>query len=66
MLILHEGGVFDSATFRLEPEAWDHEDCDGCGEQIPPMALCYVTERGRYIALCESCYHKYAVNRSGD
>jgi hypothetical protein len=47
VLVLYEGGPFDEATFRLEPEAWDHEDCDGCGEQIPPMALCHVTEHGR-------------------
>jgi len=64
MLILYEGGPFETMTFRLEPEAWDHEDCDGCGEQIPPMSLCHVTQRGQYIALCEPCYQKYVVQKS--
>src|SRR5437870_511801 len=66
VLILYEGGDYDSTTFRIEPEAWDHEDCNVCGEQIPPMTLCHVTKRGRYIALCESCYHKHVVKARND
>lgn len=59
VLILYEGGKYDAETFRIEPEAWDHEHCDVGGERIPPMTLCYVTKRGRYIALCEACYRTY-------
>ncbi len=59
--ILYEGGSYDSTAFTMEDEAWDHEDCDVCGEQIPPMTLCYVTESGYYIGLCESCYRKHVL-----
>ncbi|HEX4120275.1 MAG TPA: hypothetical protein VH619_06655 [Verrucomicrobiae bacterium] len=59
VMILYEGGEYDAATFYVEPEAWDHEDCSVCGQQIPPMTLCHVTKRGRYIAICENCYHKH-------
>jgi hypothetical protein len=64
LLILYEGGAFDAATFRIEPEAWDHEDCDVCGGRIPPMTLCHVTERGRYISLCEGCYQSHVASKS--
>jgi hypothetical protein len=66
VLILYEGGNYDATTFRVEPEAWDHENCDGCDEQIPPMTLCNVTKRGRFIALCEACYRKYVGKISHD
>ena len=57
--ILYEGGAYDASLFRLEVDAWDHEDCDACGERIAPMELCHVTRTGAYIALCEACYHRY-------
>jgi len=63
VLVLYEGGAFDTATFQLESEAWDHEDCDACGEQIAPMTLCYVTSRGYYVALCEKCYERFVKNK---
>ena len=63
VLILYEGGSFDTAIFKLEPDAWDHEDCDVCGDQIAPMTLCYVTSRGRYVALCEQCHARYALTK---
>jgi hypothetical protein len=66
VLILYEGGSYDATTFRVEPEAWDHEDCDVCDEQIPPMTLCNVTKRGRYTALCEACYRKYVEKINHD
>jgi len=59
VLILYEGGSYDAKTFQVETGAWDHEDCDVCDKQIPPMTLCYVTKRGRYISLCEPCYRKH-------
>ena len=59
VLILYEGGSYDSSTFHIEREAWDHESCDVCDERIPAMTLCHVTKRGRYIALCETCYRKH-------
>jgi len=63
VLILYEGGSYDSAILSVEPEAWDHEECDVCDEQIPPMTLCHVTKRGRYLALCENCYQKHVVRK---
>jgi hypothetical protein len=59
VLILYEGGSYDASTFHVESGAWDHEHCDACGDQIAPMTLCHVTKRGRYVALCESCYRRY-------
>src|SRR5436305_168624 len=44
VLIPFEGGAYDSNRFTIEPRAWDHEHCDVCGEQIPAMTLCHVTE----------------------
>jgi hypothetical protein len=64
VLILYEGGTFDAQIFQVEPKAWEHEDCDACGEQIPQMTLCYVTKRGYYIALCEACYQKHIIGKS--
>jgi hypothetical protein len=64
VLIPYEGGHYDSTAFHIDPEAWDHEDCDVCGVRIPPMALCYVTETGSYISLCEPCYQKHVLLRS--
>jgi hypothetical protein len=63
VLILYEGGTYDTVTFRVEPEAWDHEDCDGCGSHIAPMTLCYVTVRGPYVALCENCYQSHVLSK---
>jgi hypothetical protein len=63
VLVLYEGGSYDAGTFRVEPEAWDHEHCDVCGEIIPPMKLCYVTPRGHYIALCENCHQTYVIDK---
>lgn len=62
VLILHERATFDSTLFTLEPEGWDHEDCDICGDQIPLMTLCHVTKYGRYFALCERCYQEHAAS----
>ena len=58
VLILYEGGPYDSAAFTVDPEGWDHEDCDMCNQRIAAMELCYVTESGDYIALCNLCYKK--------
>ena len=66
VLILYEGGPYDSAAFSVEPEAWDHESCDVCDTRIPPMTLCHVTERGYYIALCESCYQRHVLLESNN
>ena len=59
LCILYEGGPYNTELFRVEVEGWDHEDCDACGERIPPMQLCHVTRNGPYIALCETCYDRY-------
>lgn len=63
-LFLYEGGPYDSTAFRIELEAWDHEDCDICDARIAPMELCHVTETGNYISLCEPCYEKHVLRES--
>lgn len=60
VLFPYEGGAFDSQRFTLERGAWDHEHCKVCSERIPPMTLCWVTESGPYIILCESCHGEVA------
>jgi hypothetical protein len=53
-----EGGAYDSSRFQLEPEAWDHETCKVCRRHIPAMTLCWVTESGPYVILCDECHGK--------
>ena len=62
VLIPHESGGYDASHFTIEPLAWDHEHCDSCGERIPAMALCYVTEAEQpYILLCAACFAIHAA-----
>lgn len=56
VLFLYEGGAFDLQRFTVERGAWDHEHCRICRTRIPPMTLCWVTESGPHIILCESCH----------
>jgi hypothetical protein len=55
VLLPYDGGEYDSLHFRLEPKVWDHEHCKICGETIPAMALCWVTQEGPFIVLCRNC-----------
>ena len=55
MVLLYEGGEYDSERFRLEEKVWDHEHCRVCGEAIPAMTLCWVTQEGPFIVLCTDC-----------
>jgi len=60
-----EGGVYDSSRFQLEPEAWDHETCKVCRPHIAAMTLCWVTESGPDVILCEECHGKLvSANRA--
>lgn len=66
VLFPYEGGQYDSSLFTVEPEAWDHETCKVCRKPIPAMTLCWVTEAGPYVVLCEGCHAKLASdNLSG-
>ena len=58
VLIPYEGGPYDDDRFSIEKGAWDHEHCRVCHANIPPMTLCWVTESGKYIILCEDCHTK--------
>src|SRR5437867_1686405 len=62
VLIPHEGGEYDSSLFSIETRAWEHEHCDACGERIPAMTLCYVTEPEQtYILLCAACFERHVA-----
>ena len=63
VLIRYEGGAYDPAAFTIAPKAWDHEHCDRCGDNIPAMTLCWVTERDPYVLLCANCHN--AVLQAG-
>ena len=64
VLIPHEADEYDSSQFTIEPGAWDHEHCDSCGEHIPAMTLCHVTEPEQpYILLCAACFERHVVSR---
>ena len=64
VLMPFDGGSYDSSRFTIESRAWDHEHCDVCGEQIPAMTLCHVTEPEQpYILLCATCYERHVASR---
>ena len=54
---------YDATRFHIERGAWDHEHCDVCGAHIPSMSLCWVTESGTYVLLCESCHSILPLER---
>jgi len=58
LLILHEGEPFDTARFKLEKGAWDHEHCSSCRSRIPSMTLCWVSVSGPHTILCEECHRQ--------
>jgi len=59
-----DGGSYDSSRFTIESGAWDHEHFDVCGEQIPAMTLCHVTEPEQpYVLLCAGCYQHHVASK---
>jgi hypothetical protein len=64
VLMPYDGGEYDSSRFTIEPGAWDHEHCGACGDKIPPMTLCYVTEPEQpYILLCAKCFGWHVASK---
>ena len=61
VLVPFEGGEYDS-RFSIEPEGWDHETCKICRQHIDAMTLCWVTESGPYVILCERCHGEVVPN----
>lgn len=61
MFPFDDGGSYDTSRFQLEPEAWDHETCKVCRDPIPAMTLCWVTEAGPFVVLCERCHATHAI-----
>jgi len=59
VVILYQGGPYDTSIFTLDESAWDHDHCDVCCVRIPPMTLFFVTEGARNAALCIECHGKY-------
>jgi hypothetical protein len=62
LLVLYEGGEYDSQRFTLETGAWDHEHCQACQTSIPPMTLCWVTKTGPNLILCDECHSQLATS----
>jgi hypothetical protein len=60
MLVPYEGGEYDATRFSIEKGAWDHETCKICRMHIDAMTLCWVTEAGPYVILCDSCKEQLA------
>jgi hypothetical protein len=64
VLFRYDGEAFDKSRFTLEPKVWDYDECAVCGEHIPVMTLCYVTEPQQpYVLLCARCYERCVVNK---
>jgi hypothetical protein len=64
VLILFEGGTFDSSRFTIESCAWDHEHCYACGERISAMELCHVTVPEQpYNLLCAVCFQQHVASK---
>lgn len=61
VLVLYEGGGFNSNQFTLRKGVWDHEHCKRCSARIPSMTLCWVSRDQSYVVLCDDCYE--LVNR---
>jgi hypothetical protein len=59
----YEGGEYDSGRFTIEARVWDHEHCKICGENIPAMTLCWVTQNGPNILLCGGCYERPVTSK---
>lgn len=65
VLFPYDGVAFDGSRFTLEPKVWDYNECAVCGEHIPVMTLCHVTEPQQpYVLLCARCYERCVVNKS--
>src|SRR5688572_20273281 len=56
VLILYEGGPYDTQRFSLAKGAWDHEHCSRCRARIEAMAECWVAETNEHVALDEKCH----------
>jgi hypothetical protein len=56
VLFPFEGGEYDHSRFTIESQAWDHETCKSCRAHIPALTLCWATQAGPYIILCERCH----------
>jgi hypothetical protein len=66
VVILYEAEEeYDVTRFHIEKGAWDHEHCELCRALIPPMTLCWVTESGPYVLLCEECHAKVDAAAGG-
>jgi hypothetical protein len=64
VLMPFDGGAYDANRFTFEAEAWDHEHCDVCSEQISAMVLCHVTEPGHpYVLLCTPCFQEHVTSQ---
>lgn len=65
VLFLYEGGPFDASRFTIKKGGWDHEHCKACRANIASMTLCWVTESGPHVILCEACYREVFETEQG-
>jgi hypothetical protein len=63
VLILYEGGGFDSNRFTLRQGAWDNEHCKRCASRIRAMETCWVSTGDGYTILCAEC-HRLVADRT--
>jgi hypothetical protein len=62
VLMPFDDGPYDASRCAIEAGAWDHEHCECCGDRIPAMTLCHVTEPGEpYILVCSGCYARHVT-----
>jgi len=65
VVILYEGGAFDAAHLSVVPGVLKNKHCSRCLHKIATMTLCWVTQSGAFIRLCESCHEEVENFRAG-
>ena len=63
VLFLYESGSYNKEFLTIEKGAWDHEHCKECGDNIPAMNLCWVTESGPFVVICTCCYEEMIAGK---
>ena len=54
----YDGSSFDPNLFHVESGGWDHEHCSSCNATIGVNKVCWITERGSFVILCDACHRQ--------